>query len=115
MAYTATVTLDLPKAERVGRRLGMITGTVDVTVYNSTLAELTDITKHFLSTASVAMTVQCDGPTDNGYFLSWDTTEKAFKAWKADYSTSVDGPMIEVSDDTDVGAVKFIAFGLGAW
>lgn len=114
MAYTASVTLDLPKAERIGRRLGMITGTVNITEYNTTLVEITDITKHFEDT-TIGITVNADGATDEGYVLSWSATDKALKAWQGDYSTSTDGPLTEVSNGTDVGAAKFIAVGLCRW
>ena len=111
MAYTATVTADTTMPERIGRRFGMLTGSVDITAYHQTLAEITDITRHFKDT-TLGVTVTPCGVTDNGYLLAWNSTSKAFKAYKGDYSASVDGPMVEVGNDVDVGAVKFIAVGL---
>jgi len=111
MAYTATVTLDTPKPERGTRNYGLITGTVDITEYNSTLVEITGITK-FFHDDTISVTVAPAGATDEGYVLSWSATDKAFKAYQGDYSSSTDGPLTEVSDGTDVGAVKFIATGI---
>ena len=110
-AYAATVTVDVAKPDRIGRNYGIVTGTVDITNYNSTVAEITDITKYFLDN-SISVTVAPCGVTDNGYWLSWDKTNKAFKAYKGDYSASVDGPAVECADDLDVGAVPFIAVGI---
>ncbi len=47
MAYTATFTATLPTPERISRNLAVITGTVNLSEYHATLAEITDITKYF--------------------------------------------------------------------
>lgn len=107
-AYAATVTLGNAcgrgRIPLRGTGVAMIGGTVDVTNYNSTLAEITGITKHFRRTDFVVV-----GPTDNGYLLRWDATSKAFKAFKA---TGDSGAMAECGDNVDVGAAEFVAFGL---
>lgn len=107
-AYAATVTLDFPNPKGLTPFLDIVTGTIDVTNYNTTLAEITGITKLFRTVFAVVV----DGPTDAGYILEWNNTSSAFKAWQADYSTSVDGPLVQLASDTDAGACKFIALGI---
>lgn len=132
-AYAATVSVDLPRTERLDRELAIITGTCDITNYNQTGAEITDITKYFTSVVRVI----CDGVSDNGYLVKWDATDKCFHAYypthiaattgtvndalgfatgsnafvtaNADHTANSEGA--EVADDTDVGEVNFIAIG----
>ena len=111
-AYAATVAISNAQPERTGRRFGQIMGTVNVTNYNSTLVELTDITKNFIDSGAVDIVVLSDGVSDSGFQFSWDSTSKSFKAWYSDLSEATDGPLIEVVDDTDVGQVSFVAFGI---
>ncbi len=109
MAYTATVTVDFPQPKQLPRfGEGVISGTVTISEYNSTLAEITGITKYFKRIHGVAPM----GVTTSGYPLNWDNSEKAFKAFKGDYSASIDGPLVEASDGTNLGSVKFLAFGI---
>ena len=108
MAYTATVTTDQRHPERIGRQLSILTGRVDVTEYNSTLVAITDISGHFRRLDAVLV----DGPTDNGYQLAWVSASNAFKAWMSDLSSSVDGPLVELTDAVDAGAVDFVAIGM---
>jgi len=113
-AYAATVTVDVPRAEMIFRSpaVGIIIGNVNVTNYNTTGVEITDITKYFVSARVLA--VFTSGPTDAGYLLVWNATDLCFDAYMANYAqtTPTDGPLIEVATDTDVGAVDFIALGL---
>ena len=81
MAYTATVTINEPVAERISRRLGMITGVVDLNPYHATGAEITEITGMFKTLHSVVT----DGLSENGYVVRWDTSDKCFHAF---YPTS---------------------------
>jgi len=106
-AYASSVTLDAPHSKPVGVGVRMIRGTVDVTNYNTTLAEITGITEHFRDTPTVIV----GGTTDNGYLVSWVAASKALKAWKFDYDAVADGAAIEAVTDTDIGAVSFVAFG----
>jgi len=110
MAYTATVTTDTPYAERATRSLAILSGNVNVTEYHATLAAITDITKHFRA----LKVVEVCNPTDEGYMLVWNSSSNAFKAYKGDYSVSVDGPLVEASNATDVGAADFVAIGIVA-
>lgn len=76
-AYASTITLDVPKAERISRNLGVIVGKCDVTNYNQTGAEITDITKHF----KTLFRVMSEGISDNGFAVRWSTTDKCFHAF----------------------------------
>lgn len=108
-AYAATVTLDLPKTKRIpGSGLGFMTGTVDVTNYNSTLAAITDITNRFKG----SVTVLLNSISDNGYWGHWVDASSSVKCFIGDYSNASDGPALEAPDDTDIGAFHFVAFGV---
>ncbi len=109
--YASSVTLSQPYRERIGRRMGMVMGTVNITNYNQTLAEITNITKHFID-GVIDVVVIAGNVTDSGYQLAWNTTSKAFKAYFSDLSASTDGPLVEVGSDVDVGETQFVAFGI---
>lgn len=80
-AYAATITLDSPRPGRLGNSpFGVLSGTCNLSNYNSTLAEITTITKAFL--AGGKLRVVADGLSSNGYAVKWDTTGKAFKAYR---------------------------------
>lgn len=77
-AYAATVTLKpTGRPFKVGNSLEMIKGTVDITNYNTTLAEITAITDLFRDVPIVVP----GAITDNGYLITWIAASKAFKAW----------------------------------
>ena len=78
--YAATVTLDVPKMERMSRHLGCVVGKCDITNYNQIGAEITDITKYF-NDATVDIRVINDGVSDNGYIVRWSTVDKCFHAF----------------------------------
>lgn len=80
-AYAATVTLDAPKPGRLGNTpMGVLSGTCNLTNYNTTQAEITTITKAFLTGGKLR--VVADGLSSLGYVCKWDTTAKAFKAYR---------------------------------
>ena len=140
MAYTATVTSPMKQAERISRNLGVFVGKCDVTSYNSTLAEITDITKHFVPSSVSGFTqgiiaVVPSGVSDNGHIFEWDYTTGAFKCYKPTQvaiinstegtnvelvggqlaataaATTISAVAVEAADDTDCGEVGFIAIG----
>lgn len=100
-AYAETVTALMKRAVKVDQvtGIGMFMGRCDVTNYNSTLAEITDITGKF----GTLMEVICSAISDNGYLMRWDKTGKAFKAH---YPTS---PLVAVTgtikDDDNAATV----------
>ena len=77
-AYAETVTALMKRAVKVDQviGIGMFMGRCDVTNYNSTLVEITDITGKF----GTLMEVICSSISDNGYLMRWDKIGKAFKA-----------------------------------
>lgn len=140
--YAATVTLDFPRAGRLGSSpFGVLTGVCNLTNYNSTLAELTTITKAFRPNG--VLRVVADGLSSNGYAIKWDTAGKAFKAYRtatplmttasgsvshalgvtassgtmisdAIYTGAVVGPaapLVEAGDDTNIGTFNFHIVG----
>ncbi|MAH50913.1 hypothetical protein CMI37_34170 [Candidatus Pacearchaeota archaeon] len=76
-AYAETVTLDHRKAIKLGGSLAVLTGRCNITNYNTTVAEITDITGHFQNDPIVI----CSGVSESGYLVHWDRTNKGFKAF----------------------------------
>lgn len=117
-AYAHTVTSGMRKPEKIAPGLGVYHGSVDITNYNTTLAEVVGITGKFRS----APVVICEGVSDAGYLIQWDPVGKSFKAY---YSTTAHqhtetgattaantaAAGSEVANDVDVGAISFVAFG----
>lgn len=109
-AYASTVTATLNKTAKLGdiTGLGIFTGKLNVTNYNSsTKPEITDITGKFRTVLSVLFSV-----SDNGHVFEWVASTGAVKVWHGDYSNASDGPLVEAATDTDVGEAEFIAIGL---
>lgn len=92
MAYESTVTSVMKEVERVSQSLGMYCGKCNVTNYNSTLIEITGITKYFISVDHTGtepvkypkgvFAVTPNGLSDNGHMFEWDATNGAFKVYK---------------------------------
>lgn len=108
-AYAASVTLDQRKPVQLAGNPGlkMVTGVVDVTNYNSTLAEITGITGLFKTVHRVVL----NALSDNGYAGHWVPASGAVKCYIFDYSNASDGPALELGADVDAGAFSFVAYG----
>lgn len=124
-AYASTTTVDQKNAERISRNMGMITGVCDVTNYNTTLVEITKITRFFVTVFSVLA-----GISDNGHTFLWVRASKAFKAFKTALPTGsvvvtggqAAGTAVQITPDTDAGVfgktaattrtIPFATFGL---
>lgn len=106
-AYAATVTLNQRVPIKLPGGIGMVTGKVDVTNYNQTLAEITGITKFFRA----APTVILGGVSDSGFHGRWDATAKAVKVYTGDNDNAADGPSVQAASDVDAGEFDFVAFG----
>jgi hypothetical protein len=78
--YAATVTLDLPRPERISKNYGFILGKCAITNYNQTGLEITDITRYF-NDETVPIRVICDGVSSTGHMIRWDETDKCFHAF----------------------------------
>jgi uncharacterized protein YodC (DUF2158 family) len=63
---------------KIGDSLVLYRGTIDLTNYNTTAAEITGITGKFKDGAP---TVLLSGVSESGYLCHWDTTDKAVKAF----------------------------------
>ena len=137
--YAVTITKDNPRVERISKNYGFIIGKADITNYNTTGAEITDITKYFEDNTTPIRVIN-DGISDNGYLVRWNTTDKCFHVYYpfaatagsetaganntlvktssagptevAGTGTAYGQPGTEVANDVDVGEVNFIAFGL---
>ena len=111
MAYTAAVTIHahFRQDERISRSFALIIGTCNLSVYDTTLVAITDITKYFKAVTDVHVS----NPSSNGYIAKWNSTDNAFDAYQADYSASIDGPLVECPNATNVGTFTFWAVGLG--
>lgn len=78
-AYTASVTIQgVFRPERISRNWCMVVGECDLSNYNTTGAEITDITDHFSDTTNLV--VLCDPVSENGYLPYWDPTDLCFHA-----------------------------------
>lgn len=102
-AYASTVTLDMPKVNKMagGNALGMIMGLCNLTNYNSTRVEITAITGRIKG----APRVIAEGISSNGIGIRWDVASKAFKAYVLTTGA-------EVANDVNVGSFGFIAVGV---
>ena len=92
MAYTATVTSPMSKAERISRSLGIFCGKCDITTYAvADVAEITGITKFFVDVGHTGAVnakfakgvVSCmpSGPSDNGVIFEWNSTGGYFECF----------------------------------
>lgn len=105
-AYAATVTSLMNKAVKIDSvvGIGIFAGKCDITNYNTTLAEITAISKKFKSIIAVV-----GGTTQGGEWVEWLDANNSFKAY---ISNAVTGITEEVAVDVDVGEFDFIAIGL---
>ncbi len=105
-AYAAAVTSVMKRAVKIDAVQGiyMYAGQCDVTNYNTTLAEITGITGQFKSIIAVV----AEGVAENGWVPHWVTATGSFKC----FEVGADGPMLEATNDDDVGTFEFVAYGL---
>lgn len=110
MAYSATVSTPLSKCERISRSLGVLAGKVNVASYNTTLIEITAITKYFVTGGVSGFTqgiiaVLPTGISDNGHDFVWDYATGAFKCYTPTAAT--------IAVDSNVGAGAALLFASG--
>jgi hypothetical protein len=102
------VTLDFPIAQRVGNRVcGLVSGSVNVTAYDTAHPALTALTGLFKPSGKLR--VSPTGVSSNGYAVRWDNATNSFKA----YSSNGAAPtaLAEAPNGTAVGTFDFIAMG----
>lgn len=85
-AYASSVTLYTPNTQRISRNLGVLMGSIDITNYNSTTTEETDITDKFLASGQTGLdkgilALQITS-SEKGYVLQFDPTTGKFKAYE---------------------------------
>lgn len=84
-AYASSVTIHMPRAERIGRSVGLISGTIAITNYNSTTVAETGITKFFMPSAvtGIEMGILSMDITavTGGYTWTFDKSTGKFKVW----------------------------------
>lgn len=102
-AYASSVSL----ADAVGQKINpgalrIIRGTLTVSNYNQTLAEITEITKYFRATPIVLLGGVFSGGNHVG---QWDAANKSVKAW-------VTTTGAQVANDVNIGSVQFVAIGI---
>ena len=105
-AYAASVSSLMKRAVKIDAvmGIGIYAGRVNLTNYNSTLAEITGITGKFKSMIAVV-----PGVAEGGDWLEWVHASGAFKAYVSNATTGVTE---EVAADVDVGEFDFVAIGL---
>jgi len=101
-AYASTVTLHTPRVERISKNLGILAGKIDITNYNTTTAEETDITRNFKASGVSGLekgilSLQVVS-SENGYVLGFNKSTGKFKAYNGPTAT----PTITV---TQLGAL----------
>jgi hypothetical protein len=102
------VTLDFPIAQRVGNRVcGLISGSINVTAYDTAHPALTVLTGLFKPAGKLR--VSPVGVSSNGFAIRWDNATNSFKA----YSSNGAAPtaLAEAPNGTAVGTFDFIAMG----
>ena len=105
----ATVTLEMPAAERISRVGFIISGTIAMSSSYTTGGEsITKITQNFKKCQFISI------ESKGGYIFEADLTNKKIKAFYVDNNAVEDSPMIEVPNATNLSAItgiKWLAFG----
>lgn len=113
MAYTVTVTRTLPRVIPIGRGISILVGKINVTSYNQTLAEITDITTHFQEILQVLIG-GIQNVSSEAHLAEWDYTYNSLKVYRighAEVSGTLYPSWVEADNDANVGEFYFIAFG----
>src|SRR6266550_9161348 len=99
--YATTTTLDTPRATRIGNSpMGVLSGSVNLTNYNSAKVAVTAITGQFRGGSNLR--VIPEAVSSNGQLVAWDEASSAFKC----YVTTTGA---EVANDVNVGTFGFHA------
>lgn len=110
MAYVASVTKDTEHSKSLaGGTVRFLFGECNITSYNTTLIEITDITNYFRNVPRVLVF----SFSSNGYIVHWNKSAQAFDAFYHVPATLTVGPSIavEVANGVDVGTIDFWAIG----
>lgn len=100
-----TVALDFPRVVRIGNTaMGILSGSVTVTSYDTAHPEVTAITKQFKPGG--LLRVFPDAVSTAPRFVTWDSVTKSFKI----YTTAGTVP-VEVANAVNSGVFGFMAIG----
>src|SRR6266436_2982761 len=101
-AYASTTALDQRTAARFGNGgFRLLAGQCNITNYNAVKVKPT-----FVGEFRTLFRVVCDGISTLGYITRWDNAAQSFKCFTAA------NPGVEVADNTNIGIVNFLAFGV---
>jgi hypothetical protein len=102
------VTLDFPIAQRVGNRVcGLISGSINVTAYDTAHPALTALTGLFKPSGKLRVVVTA--VSSLGFVVRWDNATNSFKAFSS--NGAAPAAMAEAPNGTAVGTFDFIAMG----
>jgi hypothetical protein len=102
------ITLDFPIVQRVGNRpAGLISGSINVTAYDTAHPALTALTGLFKPSGKLRVTTT--GVSSAGYSIRWDNATNSFKAYSS--NGAAPAAMAEAPNGTAVGTFDFIAMG----
>jgi hypothetical protein len=86
-AYASTITIYSQGVERISRNMGILAGRIDITNYNTTTVEETEITRLFRNSAKVGLEKGIISfhvsSTEKGFILSFDKSTGKFKAFSS--------------------------------
>jgi hypothetical protein len=118
-AYASAVTKYTKDVQRISRDLGILCGKIDITNYNSTTTEETNITRYFKPSAVsgiekgiISLTVVS---SENGYVLGFNKSTGKFKAYRSPAATTTGnvvivgggvGEAIGINPDTNAGVLS---------
>jgi len=104
-----TKSYDLPRAERISRNVGIVTGKISFDSSYPTGGESLDLTDRLQTVLAVFI------ENKSGYIFEYDYTNKKVKAYYGNYDQTSDGALTEVANTTDLSSitnVRFVAYGL---
>ena len=100
-AFASAVTITSQGCERISRNLGILTGKIDITNYNTTPTEITDITRYFKTSSETGLekgiVFAQFTSSENGYVLGFDKSTGKVKAYRATPSGTNSKPAIKIT------------------
>lgn len=102
------LTFDFPIQQRIGNRSsGLISGSVNVTSYDTAHPAVTALTGKFKPGG--LLRVVCGGVSSGGFAVTWDKTTSSFKAYNSNGASPA--ALNEAANAAAVGTFDFIAMG----
>jgi len=109
-AYASAVTLYGRGVQRVSRDFGILAGKIDITNYNSTTTEETNITRYFKPSGQAGLekgiiSLQIVS-SENGYILGFNRTTGKFKAYRTQASSHSHTLFLDNADVADSAGAR---------